>query len=164
MTLLEKVKNSTISTLFTLYKEGLFYKCYNEDAMVFVQRVKKYKVSAKFVKSVGAEVLSLGFPASSIGRENLSLIEIAKTIDATSYKEETERIVFMLHEHIKQNLEEFRNTLLATRPSRDKEEIAYDDSLSKQLIKLIQEFDLANNTPMQGMSFIQDLKMHIKNI
>jgi hypothetical protein len=27
----------------TLIKEGLFYKCYNKDAMVFVQRVSAYK-------------------------------------------------------------------------------------------------------------------------
>jgi len=61
MTLLEKTKNSINSTIFTLYKEGLFYKCFNEDDMVFVQKVKAYKVTAKFIKSVGAEVLSLGY-------------------------------------------------------------------------------------------------------
>jgi hypothetical protein len=36
MTIAEKVTQSANSTLFTLYKEGLFYKCYNEDAMLFV--------------------------------------------------------------------------------------------------------------------------------
>jgi len=49
MTLLEKVKNSAKSKIFTLYKEGLFYKCHNEDAMAFSKRVKNYKVNAKFV-------------------------------------------------------------------------------------------------------------------
>ena len=45
MTLAEKVNQSADGTLFTLHKEGLFYKCYNEYAMVFVKRVKKYKIT-----------------------------------------------------------------------------------------------------------------------
>jgi hypothetical protein len=62
MTISEKIDNSANHTRFTLYKEGLFYKCYNEDAMVFVKNVKDYKGSEKFVKSVGAAVYSIGFP------------------------------------------------------------------------------------------------------
>ena len=34
MTITEKTQISANNTRFTLYKEGLFYKCYNEDAMV----------------------------------------------------------------------------------------------------------------------------------
>jgi hypothetical protein len=45
MTIAEKVSHSANRALFTLYKEGLFYKCYNEDVMVFVIKVKNYKVS-----------------------------------------------------------------------------------------------------------------------
>lgn len=56
MTIAEKVTQSANSTLFTLYKEGLFYKCYNEDAMLFVQKVRAFKVSDKFVKSVREKV------------------------------------------------------------------------------------------------------------
>jgi len=50
MTIAEKITKSKDITIFTLHREGLFYKCYNEDAMVFVQNVKKYKVFAQFVK------------------------------------------------------------------------------------------------------------------
>jgi hypothetical protein len=45
MTQAEKVNQSANGILFTLHKEGLFYKCYNEDAVVYVKRVKKYKVT-----------------------------------------------------------------------------------------------------------------------
>ena len=34
--------------------------------MVFSKKVKSYKVNARFVKSVGAEVMNLGFPASEV--------------------------------------------------------------------------------------------------
>ena len=33
MTLKEKINHSAKLTQFILFKEGLFYKCYNEDAM-----------------------------------------------------------------------------------------------------------------------------------
>ncbi|MEN8122856.1 MAG: hypothetical protein ABFS35_21130 [Bacteroidota bacterium] len=45
MTIKEKTQYSEDKTVFTLFKEGLFYKCYNEDAMVFSKRVKNYKVN-----------------------------------------------------------------------------------------------------------------------
>ncbi len=53
MTTAEKIALAKSNNYFTLFKEGLFYKCYNEDAMVFVKNVKEYKVSEKFVKSMG---------------------------------------------------------------------------------------------------------------
>ncbi len=56
MTLKEKILFSTEEKRFTLYKEGLFYKCYNEDAMLFVKKVREFKVSDKFVKSVREKV------------------------------------------------------------------------------------------------------------
>jgi hypothetical protein len=62
MSLLEKTQKSGGIKLFTLYKEGFFYECYNEDPMLFAEKVKKYKVIVKYIKRVGADVLSLGFP------------------------------------------------------------------------------------------------------
>jgi len=43
MIIAEKIQLSTDKTILTLFKEGLFYKCYNEDAMVFAKRVRAYK-------------------------------------------------------------------------------------------------------------------------
>ena len=84
MTLLEKVKSSAKSKIISLCKEGLFYKCYNEDAMVFAKKVKMYNVNARFVKNVGAEVLSLGFPESEVEKGNWSFDAIKLAIGATS--------------------------------------------------------------------------------
>jgi hypothetical protein len=86
MTIAEKVTQSANSTLFTLYKEGLFYKCYNEDAMLFVQKVRAFKVSDKFVKSVKAKVNSIGFPASEVLNGNLSFESISEKIGTKSFE------------------------------------------------------------------------------
>ena len=61
MSIAEKIGHSADKTRFTLFKEGMFYKCYNEDAMVFAQKVRSYKINSKLVKNVDSVVLSLGF-------------------------------------------------------------------------------------------------------
>jgi hypothetical protein len=87
MTLNEKINHSATLTQFILFKEGLFYKCYNEDAMVFVKNVKNYKVSERFVKSVGAAVYSMCFPVSEIKKGSLSLANISEKIRAKGFEE-----------------------------------------------------------------------------
>ena len=62
MTTVEKISLAISNKYFTLFKEGLFYKCYNEDAMVFVKNMKEYKVNEKFVKSLREDYNSAGFP------------------------------------------------------------------------------------------------------
>ena len=56
MTNVEKIDMAKSNKYFSLYKEGFFYKCYNQNAMLIVSRVKNYKVSSKYVKSVGEDV------------------------------------------------------------------------------------------------------------
>ena len=78
MTIVKKVSHSENRALFTIYKEGLFYKCYTKDVMVFVMKVKNYKVSSKFVKSMMEKVYSIGFPSSELLNGNLSCKSISE--------------------------------------------------------------------------------------
>ena len=74
MTIKEKIACCSVKTRFTLFKEGIFYRCYNEDAMIFVQSLKKYyKVNSKLIKSVNALVYNVGFPISEVEKGNLRL-------------------------------------------------------------------------------------------
>jgi len=57
MTIFQKITNSKDPSVFTLYREGMFYKCYNEDAMVFHQWVKDIKITSKFIKRTGTMVI-----------------------------------------------------------------------------------------------------------
>jgi hypothetical protein len=92
----KKIQYSAVNKQFTLHKEGLFYKCYNEDAMVFVQKVKDYKLISKFVKNVGAKVISLGFPISSVEKGNMSLEFISEKIGAIKFEVNVDNVVFIL--------------------------------------------------------------------
>jgi hypothetical protein len=72
MTIKEKIACSSDVSKFTLFKEGLFFKIYNEDAMLFEKHVRNYKINCKFIKNVGSKVYSIGFPASEIENGKLS--------------------------------------------------------------------------------------------
>lgn len=98
MTIAEKTQISANTTLFTLFKEGLFYKRYNEDAMVFVERVKAYKITAKFFKSADEIVYSIGFPVSEAEKGRLSLANILEKIGAKGFEESDGNIVFLFND------------------------------------------------------------------
>ncbi len=162
MTIKEKIQYSADKTRFTLFKEGLFYKCYNEDAMVFANRVKNYKVLSKFVKSIGAEVLSLGFPVNQTNKGHLTLQAISEVIEASEYKEKPYGIVFSLKKDIKQNYLKYFEEIQESKNIVAETLLEYNTTTKELLVKMIQEFDLANSTPMQGLVFIQELKSQIK--
>ena len=161
MTIAEKIQCSADKTKLTLFKEGLFFKCYNEDAMVFTQRVRIYKVNGKNVKSVGDAVFSLGFPVSEVAKGNLSLASVSEKIGANGFEESDGNIVFSLNDiGIKKNYETWKNTFQEGIVEAVKEPttLYLRPHNTDIVISMIKNYDLANSTPMQGLSFIQQLK------
>ena len=168
MTIAEKIQCSADKAVFTLFKEGLFYKCYNEDTMVFVQNVKEYKISSKFVKRLGAVVLSLGFPVSEAEKGHLSFEHISEKIDAKSYEIKDKHIVFLSENtNVKGDYTEWIETI-----QKNKNVVAgkepgpiYKSRFDMDvIINMIKNYDLANSTPMQGLHFIQQLKSKMYQI
>ena len=53
--------------------------------MVFVIKVKNYKVSSKFVKSMSEKVYSISFPSIEVLNGNLSCKSISEKIGAKSW-------------------------------------------------------------------------------
>ncbi|MDR1756205.1 MAG: hypothetical protein LBR65_04495 [Culturomica sp.] len=45
-----------------LFLEGMFWIAYEQSAFRFFHSVRPHRVKKKFVKSVGCELVSLGFP------------------------------------------------------------------------------------------------------
>ncbi len=169
MTISEKIRFSADKAIFTLFREGLFYKCYNEDAMVFSQRVKNYKVTSKIFKGVGAKVLSLGFPVSEVSTGKLSFDVLCKTLGAEKHDEKTEKVTFYLKDNIKEGYESWHENVVKentaqysyqTTSSKPKKNEAY----RTEIVTMIKNYDLANSTPIQGLNFIQQLKMEIQKI
>ena len=161
----EKIARSRDKSIFTLHKEGLFYKCYNEDAMLFAKHIRPYKVTSKYVKSASAEVLSLGFPLREIENGKLSFKNISEVLGCEQYEETNGQVIFDLKNEIKQNFEVFRNSVIEKTRVQDNGQPNQDTSPpAHELILMIKNFDLANSTPMDGLTFIQQLKKEVQRI
>lgn len=171
MTIKEKIKISQNSNKLTLHTEGLFYKCYNEDAMVFSENIKPYKVVCKFIKTVNQEVLSIGFPKTELKKGSITIEMIKSAIGGSKAEEQEKQLVFSLTDaELKKNYHEWRNDKLQNSKLADKTNNTVSPAKCEasqrlisqgELIAMIQSYDLANSTPMQGIQFIQELKMLI---
>lgn len=176
MTIAEKITQCRDKRRFTLYREGVFYKCYNEDAMVFSKRVRPYKVISKFVKSAGETVLSLGFPVSEIEKGKYPVNMLLQTLGAEKYEEGAETLTFYLKGNFKQDFDSWRTEKLGASSRHTEYKTAYhsktnlinlaevNEPYNPKLIAMIKDFDLANSTPMQGLYFIQQLKDIIQKV
>ena len=153
MTQLEKITIAADPFRFTLFREGIFYKCYNEDAMLFHQRVKPFTCSARIFKETGNPVISLGFPVTLLECKRITEEQLSDALDATNYCETSAELTFTLKENIKQAYKSFEEqVLISSSTPKDR----HDTILDK-----IRSFDLANCTPMECMVFLHELKKEL---
>jgi len=147
LTLSEKIalQKNTHARIF-LFKEGLFYKVYNEGA--YFLRTKKYKVHVKKINRGTTEILSIGFPSSVF--ENLkedylitesgqySFFETAEVFDVAAF-------------------ERWKNEALSTYYNEIGKG-AYNDVLDE-----IKKYPLATKTPMEAFLWICEIQKRIGN-
>ena len=80
-----------------LYHEGMFLKAYEHSCFRVYMLVPTFKLSKRYIKSAKAEVISLGFPATSLGRwlkglkfekreDGTEACVIGNTIDVEEYR------------------------------------------------------------------------------
>lgn len=58
----------TNTGVIRLYLEGTFYKAYERSAFAFCTRVKDYKILRKESKTLGRDILYVGFPMSALDK------------------------------------------------------------------------------------------------
>ena len=69
MLLKEKLSRETGNRIH-FYREGMFWKLYNQSAFNFSQRVKQYLLKKKYIKEVKSWIVTMGFP-DVVLKENL---------------------------------------------------------------------------------------------
>ena len=80
MTIKDKIERAALPNKLYFFKEGMFYRMYNQNAMGFTVHVKAYKVHVKFVKTVNQKVYSLGFPQNVLSAKSLGLRAKCQTV------------------------------------------------------------------------------------
>jgi hypothetical protein len=77
----EKIDLAATPRQISLHKEGIFYKLYNQQALLFTQNIKPLKIKVKFVKTVNRQVYSCGFPVTIV--EDVKKHPVVRTASVT---------------------------------------------------------------------------------
>lgn len=157
-----------------LYREGLFRKAYERSAYALCTQVHPLKATKRYLKVVGGEMVSVGFPQSGD----------TKFIGGLERMEETEdRLVLKAPAPIDpQEFEAWKEALPLQPPraapkdpapaSAPKEEESDGEerkegmataaiSAERMVAERLRLFDLAGRTPMECMLFVPELKKRL---
>ena len=90
-------KEQENSRTIYFYREGVFYKAYEQSAYLFIKYIRPFQVKKRFVKSVKQEVTSIGFPTNSlytyfskeqvVEQENEAKVELDKKVDVEDFEQ-----------------------------------------------------------------------------
>jgi hypothetical protein len=143
-----------------IYREGAFWIAYEQSAYYFWQQ-KGYKPTKKFVKTLGLEVVSIGFP------QNAYEILMNTILTPILEKNEPYTKVFILGDPIDTDAFKAWKLDLPLRSEPEKEEkklmgidpapVEFSAGINELLQKL-REFPLADKTPLECMIFLSELK------
>ncbi|GHT51369.1 hypothetical protein FACS189440_20290 [Bacteroidia bacterium] len=127
-----------------IYKEGAFWIAYEQSAYFFYVQ-KGYKPTKKFIKCIGQEVVSIGFPENAlVGAKHLSPLP---------ERDEAGVKTFLLEYAIDMNdFADWKEQI----PVRDRDEKCF--APTTDIAAMIRDFPLADSTPMECMLFISELK------
>ena len=131
-----------------LFKEGIFWRCYEYSAWRFVKQIKDYKVFEKHIKAVEQDIVYLGFPESAL--------DIIKETNIVNKNEDNQ--IFINGFPGKEGFAEWKaDVWIETDKPRRLEKPARLDTI----IKKIKEYPITEKTPMESFLFLAEIKKEI---
>jgi hypothetical protein len=153
----DKIKLASNTAVLCLHKEGIFYKLYNQHAMLFTQNIKTLKIKDKFIKAVNQWVYSCGFPDSIIEGIKKQLLSHGGMID------ESEKLLKVTSLKWKK---ESDYSKWCVQQKQDPVEVTAGKTRNAELTnieKQIAAFQVMRKTPMDAMNFIIELQKELNN-
>ncbi len=151
----EKIDRAADTTQLCLHKEGIFYKLYNQHAMLFTENIKPLKIKVKFIKAVGEQVYSCGFPATIIEEIKKRLVALGGVPD------ESEKLLTVAGINWPEETQYSRWC-----EEQAKEVLPVQKQGGRKLTdmeKKIAGFQVMHKTPMEAMNFIVGLQKELHN-
>lgn len=150
--LLEKDKPKNV---IVLHREGIFYIAYEHSAWLFSEVIHRFAVKKRFVKNVATEVVSIGFPMSSLDKLVAGRPVVA---DADCARVELARNECPCDT----GFDEWKNA----QPVSANKDIACDNSAVEQgkndvandILARLRAFPVESRTPVECLHFIIELK------
>lgn len=142
------------------YREGMFWKLYNQSAFNFSQRVKQYLLKKKYIKELKETIVTMGFP-DMVLKENLErleeytvsvnisdkVVEVELKEELSGYREWFEGIKEA--EEVKEKLPS--EVLVKSQPDNERE----------QILKDIRDFPILQKTPLEVQMFFIELQNRV---
>lgn len=169
MTAKEKIEQESknVNAIY-LHKEGMFWRAYNQSAMLFVDNLKSLKIIRRYIKNVKQDIFYCGFPESSWDTIQKQAVEKGflvtaadtNTIIISGVSAENDYKSWMQKFPPEKETGEIKTSssqYLAVLPSK------IEGLLPGIIIRQIQQYSLENATPIETMLFIQKLKQAINS-
>lgn len=142
-----------------LHLEGIFWKAYEQSAWRFVRHVRPYLLAKKHIKTVGQDVVSLGFPS----------IALEKVLAGIPYTQDAPKHILVTCEDDApaEDFERWKQTVpLQTAdkaPVVPYPQVPTGNELYLSIIGELERFDLLHASPMDCMQFVSSLKQQLIN-
>ena len=148
MTISEKLEHNGLSEV-RFYKEGVFWIAYEHSAY-YVWLQKAYKPTRKYVKCVGSDVVSIGFPDNALN--------IFEEKGASRLPDNANVCVLTPDSPVdEQSFAEWRKAIpLQEASARTKPEEA--SAPATDIVELLKQFPLDRKTPIECMQFLSEIK------
>ncbi len=163
MLLKEKLSKETGNRIH-FYREGMFWKLYNQSAFNFSQRVKQYLLKKKYIKEMKSWIVTMGFP-DVVLKENLErLQEYTLSVDVS------EKVVeVVLKEELPGYQEWFDGVKEEVKELKGIREVKEENTVpgvgsngeKEQILKDIRDFPILQKTPLEVQMFFIELQNRV---
>ena len=187
MNISEKISHANPKEV-NLYHEGIFWVAYEQSAYYFWM-LKGYTPTKRYVKVLGTDIVSVGFPGSSLEEITGFRYTVVKggfSLSQCLHEEERStpvslalndnHLVFELEQNIdeeeflkwKEGLE-LKNSRAHKFPrhhipgSFSSSAVSHYEDLLPEILGQIKNFDISHKTPMECMFFLAELKKQFVN-
>lgn len=136
-----------------LYKEGSFWKAYEQSAYLFVQHIKAYQTKLRYYKNIDQEIISIGFP-------DIALAKILEGHKIIRQSETGIEIQIELDESVS-GFREWKAQTSLTFPSKEGKKSREMTDQQHFWMMAICSFPIADKTPLECMQFISELQKSV---
>jgi hypothetical protein len=158
MTIKQKIIATANHNGLIFYKEGVFYKLYNEHAMLYYENISAFKVSVKFYKNINQLVYSVGFPVSSFNPailgNNVQLVKSENKIVISDY-------TFKTTPDFNSWKTQFKTLPNKTVLKKEEESLSSMLGNYEKLKQQVLSIQLMHNTPLQVMQQLSKLQIEL---
>ena len=149
-----------------LYKDGIFWRGYEQSAYAIHQIRPAYQPKKEKIKKVGHEVVSIGFP-DGVLKDILLAFELVKREEKKICLKTREPIDLEAFKEWKEALSTYTPTcenckklteILNEQSRTAAPQVPTEPTGAMVIYNKVLHFDLSNSTPMECMAFVSELK------